>query len=277
MPGLLCSICGYDAKTMRGLTRHNSDRHPQPGVTVSADPYINTFNSNFSTLTADVADNQYNDNQYDNNSMDTDNYNDIEFDDSPAISNASDYYLLKQFTLCEEVYGAKAFFSKNRQSFVNSVHETKEQSTAKDYACFLIYKCLYLECCLPRRDAEKVLQLFHVLIDVVQPSRGSPSAYFQELHDTIPRGWRQVSDRFRETSIPKPTSVPYPERWLMDYWDQSNGPKPQEISLIPLDPIEKIAEQWLNPELAFCYEKEIKFAYTPDTVTGGQPCFVFHF
>jgi hypothetical protein len=272
-----CDLCGTSFGGKRALNCHITKIHREHVQETRNTGAINNYDSNF----AAPEDVQHGD-AMDIDPTDHNNLQDDPFDNVPVaenIGNPSDRYLRMQYEFCKEVYGAKAFYASGRQSFVECVKEDKLEANEKDYACFLAYQCLHLQCGLTRNDADKILKLFHTLIDIVKPSEGSsPSSYLQQLHDSIPSGWRQVTNRFRAGSVPKPSTVPYPARWFMDYWDQSNGPKPKEVSLIPLDPIERIAMQWLNPEIAICKEKEIKFAYTPDIVTGiACPLLLFNF
>jgi hypothetical protein len=189
----------------------------------------------------------------------------------------SAYYLNKQYDFCKDIYGDGAIYKDDWESFVSEVNSNSKYKD-KDLVIIRIYQCLKNDLSLSRSQTDKVLKLFHNLIDVVHECVAKSDAHRMmtssaadlrtAMHSIIPNGWRQVANRFGNCKYPKGYSMPYPDRWFMDRWKSSNGRVPGDISLIPLDPILQIAQQWLDPEIAFGNINEIKFSYTPDFDAG---------
>jgi hypothetical protein len=189
----------------------------------------------------------------------------------------TDYYLNKQIKFCKDIYGDDALYADNWESFVSSVNKNSTYKE-KDLVIIQIIQCLKNDLCVTKRQGDQVLKLFHNLIDIVADAlakndtnrmTSSSAADLQNtLHSLIPSGWRQVTDRFGSSTYPKSYTMPYPKRWFMDKWVSSSGVVPRDVTLIPLDPIEKIAMQWLDPEIAFANKNHIKFSYEPEIAAG---------
>ena len=167
----------------------------------------------------------------------------------------SDLYLEYQSKFCFDIYGPSAFRCHSWNSFVQAVKQKPKGKTSKrDLNAFKLHNF-----CTSRGFTRSTsVELIKLINEVSEPSKDVPSGWYQ-VESTAKRGTLET------VQLPLTAVVPFPERWCMENWETSkHGVKPSPVGLLVRDPITCIAEQWMDPSIAFAFKDHIKLEYVAE-------------
>jgi hypothetical protein len=181
----------------------------------------------------------------------------------------SEIYLDHQVIFMEMIYGEEALYSKTWKEYSEHVKQSRAAYNPKRRkAAMKIYEC-FKKTALTNLEAEYHLNLHHELVDI-QGCKYSSS--MEDHHSDIPTSWEQVKSivELSGTTVVNEEVVPWPASWRMDKWNTTLSVAPKCVSLILLDPIQLIAQQFLNPEIVYGYQHHIKFTYKAEYINGKK-------
>jgi hypothetical protein len=186
-------------------------------------------------------------------------YNDPENHEENEANLAMKFYLTYQYKFCSALYGPKAFYSDSWKSFVDFLLSENKQYKS-DPLCkinSIKIKSFVDMCKLSFAKFNLLIKLFQDIAGPEDIPTGPVQAKRLSLEGT------QKNRSVLDVSLP-PSSfvVPFPKEWRMELWNTNRrGSAPLPIALLARDPIACIAEQFMNPTIAFFLRHHLKFQY----------------
>jgi hypothetical protein len=251
-----CRFCTRSFATYHGLRVHRSKKHPDIPYEVNEEIRLDIIHEQGEEIRDIDSTDRMGDENADADRMGDEN-----------TESLSEIYLNQQISFMGIIYGEEALYSKTWEEYSEHLRTSLAHRNGKRKIAALKIYDLFKKTSLTNLEAENHLKLYHELVDI----QGCQYSYnMEDHHSAIPTSWEQVKSIVELSGITviHEEVVPWPTSWRMDKWNTTLSGAPKCVSLILLDPIQLISQQFLNPEIVYGYQKHIQFTYKAEYIKG---------